>query len=121
MKKKKSEFSPISMEFGGADNEFSLTVLFPEIALFYRHISCFPDSLQSSPSCVLENVYTRSVLVSAVMRPEKLSITNEYAVSSEKSVPDRRISMKLYTFAIIESKTLSRCQQTSSTRKRRTR
>ena len=101
---------------GGADNEFSLTVLFPEIALFYRHISYF-----TILSKVLRRVYWRTPTVSAVMRPEKLSITNEYAASSEKSVPDRRISMKLYTFAIIESKTLSSCQQTSSTRKRRTR
>ena len=28
-------------KFGGPDNEFSLTVLFSEIALFYRHISYF--------------------------------------------------------------------------------
>ena len=80
---------------------------FPKSPCFQAYL-IFYDSLQSSPSCVLENVYIRSVLVSAVMRPKKLSITNEYAASSEKSVPDRRISMKLYTFAIIESKKLSR-------------
>ena len=102
--------------FGGQDNEFSLTVLFSEIALFSSIFLAFPIL-----SKVLRRVYWRTPTVSAVMRPEKLSITNEYAASSEKSVPDRRISMKLYTFAIIESKTLSRCQQTSSTRKRRTR
>ena len=44
--------------YGGADNEFSLTVLFLCSPLFFKHISCFYDSLQSSPSCVLENSYT---------------------------------------------------------------
>ena len=85
---------------GGADVEFSLTVLFSEVALFSSIFLVFPIL-----SKALRRVYWRTPTVSAVMRPEKLSITNEYAASSEKSVPMRRISMKLYTFVTIASKT----------------
>ncbi len=43
---------------GGADIGFSLTVLFLCSPLFFKQFSCFYDSLQCSPSCVLENSYT---------------------------------------------------------------
>ena len=110
-----------SIRFGGADNEFSLTLLFLCIPLFSSMFHVFPIL-----SKVLRRVYWRTPTptpfwfrLACDLRNYPLRMNTPYLRRSP--CLDEGFSMKLYTFATIASKTLSRCPQTSSNRKRRTR